>query len=275
MSRKSKAISYFIPAVLGNWGKFLKSLMAFSEVSYADDQMKRLGFAKGLPTIDILDLLPGLNETITSFSFLEGTSRVIDIAILKGLAKRFNGECDYLEIGSWRGESLVNVAPLCRSVVSLSLSKKEMEEMGFDPRCIMVDGYFLNNEPNIKRIGHNSLTFDFNSLNQKFDLIFVDGDHSYDAVKSDTINAFKMLKNEKSIIVFHDCGISYEDQRNEVIGAIMDGASPEQRKHIYRVSNSLCGVYIHESVKSAYATYIAEPNKTFEVTLKATPYAKK
>jgi hypothetical protein len=38
MSRKQKAINYFLPAVFGNWGKFMKTLMGFSEQSYADNQ---------------------------------------------------------------------------------------------------------------------------------------------------------------------------------------------------------------------------------------------
>lgn len=269
MSRKQKAISFFIPAVLGNWGKFLKSLMAFSEHSYADSQAAKFGLTKGLPTIDILNLVPNLSETISSFSFLDGTSRVIDIALIKGLARRFNNQCEYLEIGSWRGESLLNIAPLCKDVVSLSLSAEEMREMGFDERFILVDGYFIKDTPNIRRIGHNSLTFDFSSLGKKFDLIFVDGDHTYDAVKSDTINAFKMLKDDNSIIVWHDCGTTYEDQRNEVIGAIMEGATAEQRKNIYRVSNSLCGVYIKGDFKTSYPPIITEPSKIFEVSIKA------
>jgi hypothetical protein len=274
MSRKQKAINYFLPAVFGNWGKFMKTLMGFSEQSYADNQALKFGLSKGLPTIDILDLVPDLNETVSSFSFLDGTSRVVDIALLKGLARRFNGQCDYMEIGSWRGESLVNISPLCREVVSVTLSKEEMKAMGFNPRMAMMDGYFLSSETNIRRIGHNSLTFDFNSLGKKFDLIFVDGDHTYDAVKSDTINAFKMLKDENSIIVFHDCGLTYEDQRNEVIGAIVEGATEEQRKHLYRVSNSLCGIYINGAQKTSYPEMVAEPNKTFEVTVKAKKFSR-
>lgn len=269
MSRKQKAISYFIPAILGNWGKFMKSLMAFSEHSFADNQASKLGLTKGIPTIDILDLVPDMEETISSFSFLEGTSRVIDIAFIKSLARRFNSQCDYLEIGSWRGESLLNIAPLCKDIVSLSLSAEEMKSMGFDESVIAMDGYFVKNMPNIRRIGHNSLTFDFSSLGKKFDLIFVDGDHSYDAVKSDTKNAFKMLKNDNSIIVWHDCGMTYEDQRNEVIGAIVEGATIEQCKHIYRVSNSLCGIYIKGNFNTSYPPLVTEPTKIFEVSIKA------
>jgi hypothetical protein len=269
MSRKQKAVSYFIPAMLGNWGKFMKNLMAFSESRYADSVVAKNGFSDGLSTIDLLDLVPDFNETVSSFTFLDGTSRVTDIALLKSLAKKFNNECEYLEIGSWRGESLLNVAPLCKNAVSLSLSKEEMKEFGFDERFIKMDGYFIKQLPNLKVIGHNSLTFDFSSLGKKFDLIFVDGDHSFEGVMSDTQNAFKLLKNENSIIVWHDFGESYEHMRNEVIGGVLEGAPAEAKKHIYRVSNTLCGIYIKGSFNTSRPGSMTEPNKTFDVSIKA------
>src|ERR1700719_3581279 len=62
----------------------------------------------GLPQIDLLELLPGLDETISPYSYLEGQALPTDIALLKGLARKRPG-CRYLEIGSWRGESLANM----------------------------------------------------------------------------------------------------------------------------------------------------------------------
>lgn len=62
------------------------------------------GFKNGLPVVDLLDLFPVVNESIESYSCLYGTSEPSDLALLKLLAKRFNGNCRYLEIGSWRGE---------------------------------------------------------------------------------------------------------------------------------------------------------------------------
>jgi hypothetical protein len=268
MSRKQKAIQYFIPAVLGHWGKFMKHLMAFSEMRYADDVVAKMGFENSLPSVDLLDLAPNLQEELTSMTFLDMTSRVIDMVFMKAMARRFNGLCDYLEIGSWRGESLINMASVCKSVVSVTLSREEMREMKMDARMIELEGFFLKPEMNIKRIGHNSMTFDFSSLNQKFDLIFVDGGHDFESVKSDTINAFKLLKDENSIIIWHDCGYSYEDKRNEVIAAILTGANAEQQKHIYRVSNTLCGIYINGKFETSFTGTITAPNKVFEVSIK-------
>lgn len=49
----------------------------------------------------------------------------------------------------------------------------------------------------------NSLTFDFSPWRNSIDLMLIDGDHSYDGVKSDTGNAFKMLSSA-GCILWHD-----------------------------------------------------------------------
>lgn len=139
------------------------------------------------------------------YTFLEGTSTVTDILLLISSASSFVG-CDYLEIGSRRGESLLHVLPYCQSCYSLSLSEEELKSMKVSEEFLANEGLLVKNEPRIVCIRHNSMTFDFSTLNKKFDLIFIDGDHSYEAIYSDTKNAFTLLKNEKSVIVWHDCG---------------------------------------------------------------------
>ena len=268
MSRKKEAILNFIPTVWNNTSAFLKSLMAFSEYYHAKSVVKKHGFENGLPVIDLLDLFPNFQSSITSYSFLDGTSHTIDLFLLKELARQIP-DCNYLEIGSWRGESLMNVVPECKSAVAISLSKDEMRSMGFNERVIEMDGFFLQQFPQLKRIGHNSQTFDFASLNQTFDLIFVDGDHTYQGVKADTANVFKLLKDENSIIVWHDCGNNYEDMRADVIAGILDGAPADKRNSIYRVSNTLCGIYFPKKINTHQYTPIARPNKSFELTIKA------
>jgi len=88
-------------------------------------------------------------------------------------------DCTYLEIGSWRGESLVNIAEVADECISVTLSKQEMKKNGFSQSVIDNLGFFITDRHNVKTVDGNSHTFDFKSLNKKFDLIFVDGDHSY------------------------------------------------------------------------------------------------
>src|SRR5690606_20830304 len=123
-----------------------------------------------------------------------------DILMLKSLAKRFD-ECSFLEIGSFRGESLAGVADIAKDCTSITLSDEEMRAFNLGEDFIKVHGLFSKNKENITTYRGNSLTFNFEALNKKFDLIFVDGDHSYNGVMQDTKNVFKLLKNENSIIV--------------------------------------------------------------------------
>lgn len=263
---KNKYLLKFPTAAIKNHRSLLKQLLQFTKTQVARDKLKALGFEKGLPFVDIRDILPVLDAEIKSFTFLDGTSRVIDIAIIQGIVKSFH-KPDYLEIGSWRGESILNVAPFCNSCTSVSLSKEEMIQMGFSEKAATLDGLLIENIPNLKRILHNSATFDFSSLNQKFDVIFVDGDHSYEGVLNDTRKVFPLLKDENSIILWHDAGFSYEDQRWEVLAGIMDGAPADKRKHIYRISNSMLAIYTSQKINSAYPELPQTPTKFFKVRI--------
>jgi hypothetical protein len=55
----------------------------------------------------------------------------------------------------------------------------------------------------ITQLFGDSATFDFSDFHNAMDLVFVDAGHSYEYVKSDTLNAFKMLKPGGTII-WHD-----------------------------------------------------------------------
>ncbi len=267
MSRKSEAIKNFIPVALKHYKQLFKSLMAFTEDNMAQDIVNGYTQGKGLPYVDILDVVPGFNETVTDFTFLSYTSRVTDIGFIKAIAKSIEN-CDYLEIGCFRGESLVNILPNTRSTVSLSLSKKEMREINLPEYLMEPESILVKPNEKLTQIYHNSLTFDFASLNKKFDLIFIDGDHSTHAVKIDTANAFKLLKDENSIIIWHDFGNNYSEQRNDVIAGALMGAPKEAHPFIYRVSNTLCGIYTKRTLKTmAPDANLVMPTKLFDVTI--------
>jgi predicted O-methyltransferase YrrM len=69
-----------------------------------------------------------------------------------------------------------------------------------------IDRRIFKKDPHGKKIVElfgDSKTFDFSPYHAKIDLVFIDGNHSYDFVKSDTENAFKML-SERGVIIWHD-----------------------------------------------------------------------
>ena len=216
-----------------------------------------------LPTIDLLDLFPDFEEELTTYSFLEGTSLVTDLILLKKLAGRFDA-CNYLEIGSWRGESLANISINAKHCTTINLPKAEMENIKNGKEAANVHGFFSKNLKNLTEIFHNSHTFDFNSLKEKFDLIFIDGDHSYKGVLNDTKKTFNLRRDSSSIIVWHDYGYSTEQVRYTTLKAILDGTPKQLHQNLFHVSNTACAVYIENcKLPTTFTRFPSIPNKTF------------
>ena len=259
-------------------GKFLKGLKLLAGNPWLmnvilDDQevnkkdiVARYQLPKGLPTLDLLELCPNLQETVTPYTYLDGGSTLADLLLLKGLARQY-AKCAYFEIGTWRGESVANVASVATSCVTLNLPDETMRTIGLSEDYVRLHRYFSKNLPNVIHLQHDSTTFDFLPYKGKFDLVFVDGDHHYDAVKADTNNAYSLLRDENSVIVWHDYGNTPADVRWDVLRGILDGTPIEERKHLYRVSNTLCAIYCKRPLKGYYPAEIPEPDKVFEATI--------
>ncbi len=223
-------------------------------------------FSNGLPVLNILDLFPGMNETVSPYSFLDGTSLPSDLALLKLLARKFP-DCVYLEIGTWRGESVANVASVAKECVTINLPDVEMRKRGLPEKYIQLHRFFSGHLPHVKHIQHHSSTFDFTSLEKKFDLIFVDGDHHYDQVKTDTQNVFQLLRDENSVIVWHDYARSPELVRHEVLAGILDGCPAEFRSNLFHVSNTLCAIFTQKKYTAHSFVPFSTPDQVFELTI--------
>lgn len=250
-------------------------LILKDETEFQKHLQKKYGKTE-FPTIDIRYFLKKGETEINNYSFLEGGSLVTDLALLKSLAAKFEA-CDYLEIGSWRGESIVNVADVKNSqCVSINLSPEEIIARGFPEKYANEHSVLMKGRENIQSIYADSQEFDFASLNKKFDLIFVDGDHKYEAVKSDTENVYKLLKNENSVIVWHDYGFDPVTPRHSVISAILDGMPADTHKHIYHVSNTMCAIYTRSNeVISFIENDTEKANKVFNLKLEAADFPPK
>jgi len=220
-----------------------------------------------LPSLDLRLLFPDFDVEIENYSFLEGSSLTIDIAVLKKLASGFPN-CKYFELGCWRGESLYNVAQVAEKCTALSFSDQEMQEMGFSESIIAQNHFFTKDLKNITFLHHNSLTFDFNQLQDRFDLLFVDGDHHYESIVSDTKNVLKLRKNDQSIIVWHDYGFNPEMVRPEVLAGILDGLPSHLHKNLVHISNTKCAALIIQDFGMLpLHHYPTTPDKAFKVRI--------
>ncbi|MEY2539391.1 MAG: hypothetical protein QOG67_3131 [Verrucomicrobiota bacterium] len=263
---KSKILSLSkIPFRFARNPRSVISRLADEQEDYRHQSLKRYG-RQALPTANILDVVPQLHETLNHYTYLVGGAPVTDIALLKALARKYES-CDYLEIGTWRGESVVNVAEVARQCVCLTLSKDELQRRGLPENMISETGKFLSLRDNIRVIWHNSLTFDFRSLEKKFDLIFIDGDHSYEGVRSDTVNALRCLRGEESILVWHDYGASPEHVDHVVLAGILDGVPREKHGHLIHVSNTQCALLANRHFAAAVSTFPSIAKNTFTVEI--------
>ena len=74
-------------------------------------------------------------------------------------------------------------------------------------------------ERKIRTLYSNCSIFDFSPYFGKIDMVFVNGAHNYEAVKSDTINALKMVK-PNGYVIWHD--FANYGESNDVTRAVLD-----------------------------------------------------
>ena len=220
-----------------------------------------------LPEVSLRDMMGGREVTVNPFAFMEGGSLPTDLALLRMLAARFP-ECEYFEIGTWRGESVANVAAVASSCTTMNLSKEQMQEAGLAEEYIRQHAMYSKHLANVKYLEGNSLVFDFASMDNKYDLVFIDGDHHYESILSDTTNVFEHLLHDGSIVVWHDHAWQPGNIRYETLAAILDGVPRMFHSKIYEVRNTLCAIYFPEEIASAIASSVARENEVFTVSLR-------
>ncbi len=199
-------------------------------------------------------------------TFLDGGSLPTDLALLRGLAGFFK-DCSYFEIGTWRGESVANMARVAKECYTLNLSADEMRRMGVRSKYMYLLGYFSRALDNVVHLSGNSLDFDFAALKKKFDIIFIDGDHHYEHVRNDTEKTFKDLAHEDSVIVWHDYAYHPEEVRFEVLAGILDGTDPALHEDLYHVSQTKCAILLKKDLKGKFLDPPEEPEEYFEVKM--------
>jgi len=229
--------------------------------------IKNYNLHNGLPLVHSADLFPNKENSINPYSFSDGGSLITDILLLKNAAANFN-KCLFFEFGTWRGETTANVASVAKNCFTLNLSDEEMKSLNLSQDYINQIGLFSKEKENIVHLKGNSLTFNYSELNTKFDLIFIDGNHHYDYVKSDTENTFKYLSHENSIVIWHDYAYNPEKVRFPVLAGILDGTPEEKHSNLYHVKGTMCAVYIPKNIKGEKLIPQSVPDFFFEINTK-------
>lgn len=237
-----------------------------------DDEVWKAKLYHRLPSgpfkeIHLAELTSDREVSVKPFAFMEGGSLPTDLALLKILASKFD-PCTYFEIGTWRGESVANVAAVAAECVTLNLPANAMLEEGMTEEYINQHGMFSRGISNIVHLEADAALFDFGGLVKKYDLIFIDGDHHYDSIVRDTENVFKHLVHDKSIVVWHDYAWQPGNIRYETMAAIMAGVPGGKAKSLYAVRNTMCAIYYPGQIKAHEPSVVAKKEEAFEVNIR-------
>lgn len=123
--------------------------------------------------------------------------------IIAGIALSQN-QPRYLEIGIATGETFREVAPYCSQSIGVDVDVNSQKYV------LPSSNFFLGSSDDFFR----------QYRGDKFDLIFIDGEHTYETALKDYINSVNFLNNN-GIIVLHDtCPRSKEDENPAVCGDV-------------------------------------------------------
>lgn len=158
----------------------------------------------------LLEKLRATEVTLPPRAFLEdGTQSIEGLYFLASLAKALHVKRTF-EIGTFTGVTAltlaINVPDM--EVYTLDLPagdppslKVERDDKTFIPmqrrRRVYED---RAEEARIVQLEGDSASFDFSALGETFDLVYIDGAHSYDYVANDTVAAFRIVNNSGAIV---------------------------------------------------------------------------
>lgn len=242
----------------------LLNLVLNENEQFKNDFIKKYSYLETLPQIKLSDIDENFGQNVELF-VLDGASLPTDLALLKTLAK---GKNSFFEIGTWRGESVWNVAKVIEDCTTLNLSKEEINSLGLHPKYAELHGVLSKRNPKILHLQGNTKTYDFAKLNKKYDLIFIDGDHSYEMVKNDTEKIFEHLVHNDTIVVWHDYAFNPEKVRYEVFKGILDGLPKQFHNQLYHVANTMCAVFIRKDFETKKFEKFNNPDYLFDFNIK-------
>lgn len=177
----------------------------------------------------------------------------IAIATVKNILKDNKKEYTYCEIGSFLGGSL---APFlmddnCVDILSIDeRNRRQPDERGakFDYGGIthqtMIDNLLKHNLKVDKLRTFDGSINDYNG-DEKFDLIFIDGEHTDYACFRDFIYCVKFLKSP-SIVMFHDSNLVYKSLK--IIQELLNSNKAEY-KFIKVKNSSVSFIFFGEFIK--------------------------
>lgn len=201
-------------------------------------------YGKEIKEISLENLLKkhGKEISLTELTFITNGSGLLDYLFLRLLATEFKVK-NYLEIGSFIGESISVLSDVVEKCYSISLPEDDFSSFFESINMDNFSSFLLKNKENVIKFREDSQKFDYGKIEEDIDMVFIDGDHSYKGVFIDTRNIFTHVDLTNCIVVWHDFKTAGK-YRLPVINAVFDATPNEYHKNIFSVSNNMCGIYI-------------------------------
>jgi hypothetical protein len=224
----------------------------------------------GVPRTVPVERIVGGGGRLEAFSFLDDTSTVLDLLVLRGLmACRPGGR--YFEIGTFRGESALAVADIACEVVTLSLPDSQLTARSAHRSWVAAHRTFSEGHPRIRHVFADSATFDTAPYEGWADVLFIDGDHSRQAVEADTRRYWRVRRPRTGAVVWHDAFLTPLLPRWEVLAGIAAGVPPECRRELVHVSNTLCVAWLPNAAAFPTVELSYTPRLAFAVDVSVVP----
>jgi len=163
---------------------YLLNAVLQNEIPFRKAVQKKYGIKNGLPVIDYCDIVDS-DVHVSPYACLDGGSLPTDLMLLNSLAQS-KPDTKYFEIGTWRGESVANVSRYAKECYTLNEPVSRMKANGLPAEIINQLRFFSKDLTNVNHLEGDSANFDYSPYNSGLDLIFVDGDITYEVVKMDT-----------------------------------------------------------------------------------------
>ena len=175
-----------------------------------------------IPAVNVLDICPGTQRwVLQSFPSVGASVSPMECAALAALA-HLVGAKRVFEFGTYKGVSTTQLAlnvaeggmvftldlPEDHPAYSLPIPRPEEQKIAAEGgKGILIPRDLLDR---VTFLSFDSATFDESPYAETIDLVFVDGAHSYEYVKSDTEKGWKMLR-PGGVLAWHDCVPSHRD----------------------------------------------------------------
>jgi len=183
---------------------------------YLYDQIQK---SKRIKKIKITDLIPkseNISVVLRNCYVEHGNMTTEEITYICAIVAKFKPNSIF-EFGTFNGNTTLQMAinsPLNCKLYTLNLPfahgdtllQSSAQDKAVHPNRAG-SGQSFKDQPEKNRINElfgDSASYDFTTLIGKFDFVIIDAGHEYNYVKSDTINALRLLKYEGGIIIWHD-----------------------------------------------------------------------